>query len=171
MFVDAFAVNARNLRWYFLGLLIVSEGIDIARQRIAKEAVAKTEFLDLGQLSLSRLSNEQFALDHLQALNLGAGYLSESGDYLEAEGDIAPNSVGNDLSQLRRFPDLQALHLRMASLTSLVFAVDLQSLSHLACTPPGTDRHRVMSSAHSQSYRQDRRLRWRGRLNVGLPIR
>ena len=46
-----------------LGLWIVSEGIDIVRQRIAEEAVAKTGFLHLG---LENLPDELSALDHLR---------------------------------------------------------------------------------------------------------
>jgi len=112
----------------------VSEGIDIARRRIAEEAVAKTGSLDLGRLGLEHLPDELFALDHLQTFNLGFGYRSESGDFHLAESDIAPNSLGGDLSQLRHFPDLQALHLTGSSLTSLAFVADLQSLSSLSCS-------------------------------------
>ncbi|MGI9505839.1 MAG: hypothetical protein ACR2RE_22595, partial [Geminicoccaceae bacterium] len=67
----------------------MSEGIDIVRQRIAEEAVAKTGFLHLG---LENLPDELSALDHLQALSRGSVYRSGSGDGFVAESDITPNS-------------------------------------------------------------------------------
>src|SRR5712691_10019918 len=56
------------------------DGLSIARQRISREAEEKTGFLDLGNLALSELPEDLFALKHLRQLNLGWGYLNERGE-------------------------------------------------------------------------------------------
>jgi internalin A len=47
------------------------DGLRIARERIATEAMQRTGFLDLGQLGLVELPSELFKLQHLLRLNLG----------------------------------------------------------------------------------------------------
>ena len=112
----------------------MSEGIDIARARIAEEAVAKTGFLDLGQIGLIHLPDELFALSHLQALNLGRSYPSDDGRYHQAASDIAPNSLSDDLSRLRRLPRLSALYLNTAEINNLAPLQGLESLQSLDCS-------------------------------------
>jgi internalin A len=76
------------------------DGLTIARERIAQEAVAKTGFLDLGRLGLTELPDELFQLKHLRKLNLGFGYFDENRCWEESPS--ARNRVNNGLPKLFR---------------------------------------------------------------------
>ena len=52
------------------------DGLTIARQRIAQEAVERTGFLDLGRLGLSTLPDELLQLKHLRRLKSWGGIFS-----------------------------------------------------------------------------------------------
>lgn len=109
-----------------------SEGLRIARERIAREAEERTGFLDLGRLGLTELPEELFELQHLQRLNLGAAYWDEGGEWQRAAADLAPNEIEASLTALRRLPMLSVLSLRtllpVSSLSALVYLANLQTL-------------------------------------------
>src|SRR3954452_939159 len=96
-----------------------TDGLVIARERIAEGARDRTVFLDLGRLGLAALPEELFALTHLHRLNLGAGFHDDAGEEIEASSDIAPNSVRSDLAQLAMLSDLLELSFRGAALANL----------------------------------------------------
>jgi internalin A len=49
-------------------------GLEIALQRIEKEAQERTDFLDLGRLGLTELPEDLFRLTHLRRLKLGRDF-------------------------------------------------------------------------------------------------
>ncbi|MEM9627049.1 MAG: leucine-rich repeat domain-containing protein [Pseudomonadota bacterium] len=112
----------------------MTAGIDIALARIAEEAVAKTGFLDLGRLGLTRLPDTLFELDHLQALNLGSSYNAEDGAWRQAKSNIAPNSLGDNLSRLSRLLSLRALTCSSTQVSDLTPLSGLASLESLDCS-------------------------------------
>lgn len=90
------------------------EGMQIARRLIAEEAEKQTGSLDLGNLGLTEVPVELFALTHLHGLNLGTGYVDERGEYRESSnGDAAGKN------KLRRLPSAIAdlVHLTTLSLS------------------------------------------------------
>src|SRR3954447_2864712 len=89
-----------------------TDGLVIARERIAEEARDRTGFLDLGRLGLTALPEELFALTHLRRLNLGAYFRDYAGEWIKTHSDIAPNSVGSNLARLGTLPDLVELSLQ-----------------------------------------------------------
>src|SRR4051812_24891751 len=111
-----------------------TDGLVIARERIAEEARDRTGFLDLGRLGLAALPEELFALTHLCRLNLGAWFHDDAGQEIEARSDIAPNSVGSDLAKLVILPDLLELSLCDASLSILYSVARLSGLQSLDCS-------------------------------------
>ena len=62
-----------------------SEGLAIARVRIAEEKEKRTGFLDLGRLGLTELPEELFELECLWGLNLGSWWWDGQGEWHEAE--------------------------------------------------------------------------------------
>ena len=88
------------------------DGLKIARQRIAQEAVERTGFLDLGRLGLTCLPVPLFDLAHLRRLNLGSGMANEEGEWQEAAENISPNDIQSEIGQLARLPGLSALSVR-----------------------------------------------------------
>src|SRR5262245_48564584 len=102
------------------------DGLAIARERISREADAKTGFLDLGGLGLHELPEELFALSHLRRLNLGAGYRDEQGQWHDSASRFPQNDIAAHLGRLAALKSLQCL-----SLFSMAI-VDLTPLNHLA---------------------------------------
>lgn len=111
-----------------------SEGLRIARDRIAREAEEQTGFLDLGMLGLTESPDELFELQHLQRLNLGAGYVDEDGEWQEAADNLAPNDLESSLEQLRRLPNLSDLSVFGCLLSSLTPIAALTNLHSLECS-------------------------------------
>jgi Leucine-rich repeat (LRR) protein len=109
----------------------VQQGValDIARERIAKEAGEKTGELDLRSLGLSDLPDELFALTHLRVLRLG--HSARKVDRAVSP-DWGPNRVGGPkLAGLVRLPKLTALDLSGSggSLEQIAKLAGLKSLS------------------------------------------
>lgn len=61
-----------------------TDGLAIARRRIAEEAQARTASLDLGWLDLRELPEELFALKRLRRLNLGSEMRDESWEWIRS---------------------------------------------------------------------------------------
>ena len=111
------------------------DGLAIARERIAKAAVEKSGFLDLGMLGLTELPEELFRLKHLRRLNLGVGYLDAQGEWQDSITDIdEKNSPGSDLRGLGELNELQSLFLRGAVLSELVGVEGLPNLLEIDCS-------------------------------------
>jgi internalin A len=115
------------------------EGLSIALGRIAREARERTGFLDLGQLGLTELPTELLALTDLRRLGLGAGILGEAGEWCEAVSDIAPNRLDTQLRCLAHLPNLAALSVRGAALTTLAGLAGLNRLQQLDCSETQID--------------------------------
>lgn len=110
------------------------EGLAIARQLIAREAVEKTGFLDLGRLGLVEPPEELFDLKFLRRLNLGGFWWSdEDQDWHEARHSISSNRIGPEWSALERLAALESLECFMAQLTSLKPLAKLTALTSLNC--------------------------------------
>ena len=109
------------------------DGLAIARQRIACEQAEQTGTLDLGMLGLTSLPEDLFELQHLQSLNLGAGWLDTRGDWHEAGANIAANHLGSPVG-LSRLANLQILSTNGCQLGSLTCIANLQTLRVLDCS-------------------------------------
>ena len=109
------------------------EGLKIARERIAREAVEKTGFLDLGRLGLTELPEELFTLTGLRTLNLGDGYVDDSGAWKWAESDLGRNDVQAGRSR-KALMALKFLFLTNTHLADLAWVASLQSLQSLVCS-------------------------------------
>jgi internalin A len=109
-------------------------GLGIARERIAEETRARTGSLDLGMLGLDELPADLFVLTHLRRLNLGDSYFDEEGSRVEAASDIAPNRLDAQLSRLVALPDLDALSVSGAKLTTLTGIAQFGELQSLDCS-------------------------------------
>jgi Leucine-rich repeat (LRR) protein len=96
-----------------------ADGSAIARERIAREALDQTGFLDLGRLGLTSLPEELFRLTHLRRLNLGSGIRDESGQWQQSSADLSPNRIEAFLSSLAQLPELEALSVNGIDLASL----------------------------------------------------
>lgn len=92
-----------------------SEGLTIARARIAREQEKRSGFLDLGNLGLTQWPNELWELAHLTCLNLGVGWTDDSHGFHPAEPGIAyaPNALPPTAAQpaWARLPHLHTLSL------------------------------------------------------------
>src|SRR5215472_15338521 len=108
-------------------------GLTIARERIAEEAHTRTGSLDLGMLGLDELPAELFGLTYLRRLNLGGSYLDEEGRQVDAASEIGPNRLHSQLHRLAVLPDLCALSLSAAALTTLADVAHLRTLQSLNC--------------------------------------
>ncbi len=109
------------------------DGLAIARQRIAREQEEQTGYLDLGMLGLTELPEELFELQHLRALNLGAGWEDDNGEWREACADVAANRFSS-LAGLPELSKLQILSFQRSRLDSLTGAADLHALGSLDCS-------------------------------------
>src|SRR5438477_6896372 len=106
------------------------DGISVARERISQEARARTGFLDLGQLGLSKLPAELFGLTHLRMLNLGSPRIWDSAVF-----DFAPNRLDALFRRLViSFPDIEELSVFGAVLATLEGISALSGLQRLNCS-------------------------------------
>lgn len=120
-----------------------SDGLTIARQRIAQEAQDRTGSLDLGCLGLTKFPEELFQLTHLRRLNLGERTLAaplipfgewmpyEGGVFRDRSGYLAKNDV--ELSVLAALLQLEELSVGGTDLESLVPLADLTQLRAINC--------------------------------------
>src|SRR5258708_13670596 len=107
-----------------------TDGWAIALERIEREAVDQTGFLDLGLLGLTSLPEELFHLTHLRRLNLGLGLMERR----QSSADLSPNRVESFLSFLTELPELQALSVSGTDLANLPPPPLLPQLLHLHCS-------------------------------------
>jgi len=70
-------------------------GLEKALELIAAEAKSRTGFLDLGNLGLTEIPDELFALSHLESLNLGTYYRDNLGNYDESRNKLGPNLLSS----------------------------------------------------------------------------
>jgi Leucine-rich repeat (LRR) protein len=86
---------------------------ELALQLIEENLRTQDPFLDLGNCGLTSLPNALFALTHLEALNLGAGYYDyEKQEWIETKNRKGWNELtSNKLEQLSQIPKLKALFL------------------------------------------------------------
>src|SRR5215510_13628175 len=105
-------------------------GMETARRLIAQEQEKNTGFLDLGNLQLTEVPTEVFALTHLRVLNLGSSYRDERGEYRQSA-----NGYYATLNTLNRLPDrlcaLENLTALSCSRTQVSDLSPLQGLSAL----------------------------------------
>src|SRR5262245_63721461 len=96
-------------------------GMETARRLIAEEQEKKAGFLDLGNLQLTEVPAEVFALTHLRILNLGSGYRDERGEYRQsANGDYETRNTLNRLpDRLCPLENLTALHFTTTQVSAL----------------------------------------------------
>ncbi|HNP52425.1 MAG TPA: hypothetical protein PKJ85_11620, partial [Nitrosomonas nitrosa] len=111
-----------------------TDGIQIARERIAHEADARTGFLDLGRLGLTALPEEIYKLHHLRSLNLGRMFLNEKHAWITSSHDISPNKIRSDLAQLTSVSKLKMLFLGGTDLINLAGLEKLRKLQILDCS-------------------------------------
>ena len=122
-----------------------TDGLAIARRRIALEAEARTGFLDLGQLGLTELPEALFGLTHLRRLNLGAGFSGEGRQQIESKSNIASNTIEQLPRTLRKLTELRALSLSECRLADLEGIAELTALQLLDCS--GTEISNLMPLA------------------------
>src|SRR4029453_19430612 len=110
-------------------------GMETARRLIAEEQEKKTGFLDLGNLQLTEVPAEVFALPHLRVLNLGSSYVDECGEYQQsANGDYETRNTLNRLpDRLCALGNLTALFLVSTQVSDLSPLQGLSALQSLAC--------------------------------------
>ncbi|MDR3514513.1 MAG: COR domain-containing protein [Azospirillaceae bacterium] len=111
-----------------------TDGLTIARRRIANEASHPTGVLDLGQLGLTTLPDALFGLKHLRRLNLGASFIDDDGKWRECDGGIDPNDIQSSLTRLTELPALHALFCRGTAVTDLTPLAGLFALQTLDCS-------------------------------------
>jgi internalin A len=113
------------------------DGESIARLRIVEEAKARTGFLDLGGLGLTRLPPNLFELQHLRVLNLGDGIASDGTGYRREYRSIhitARNRVAHDIGLLAALRDLEVLSVSETDCDTLEPLSALPKLSWLICS-------------------------------------
>jgi internalin A len=108
-----------------------TDGLAIARQRIAQEAKDRTGSLDLGRLGLTNLPDELFRLTHLRRLNLGETTPFEPGLFGQSSAYLPKNRV--ELSALVALPQLEALSVGGTELANLVPLAGLTQLRAINC--------------------------------------
>src|SRR6185437_7682033 len=113
---------------------MTTDGLTIARQRIARETEEKTGFLDLGRLGLSAVPVELLALTHLHRLNLGRAYSDERGQWHESEPELEANSVAGNLGPLADLPVLESLWLVGTDLEDARELAPIANLQSLSCS-------------------------------------
>ncbi|MDB6134344.1 MAG: hypothetical protein JWM59_2587 [Verrucomicrobiales bacterium] len=114
-------------------MLYESEGLKIARERIAKEREERTGFLDLGRLGLQNWPEELWELEHLIELNLGRGWY-KNGDWRKAESDLGQNQPTPKETRWSSFPNLRHLHICGMTWEDLIPLQGLASLQSLDCS-------------------------------------
>src|SRR5208283_2558742 len=111
-----------------------SEGLAIARARIAEEKGKRTGFLDLGRLGLTGLPEELFELESLWGLNWGSWWRDGQDKVHEAASDLAPNQHAHQLIHLQRFPGLRLLSVPQTDINVLGPLAGLSELQSLNCS-------------------------------------
>ncbi|MCW2284841.1 internalin A [Rhodoblastus acidophilus] len=101
------------------------DGREIARERIAREAEARTGTLDLAGLGLTEIPAEIGGLTHLRELDIGA-IVGENDDYHE--------SNISDLAPLSRLTTLQSLDCWSTQVVDLAPLAGLTALRSLDCS-------------------------------------
>jgi internalin A len=111
-------------------------GMETARRLIAEEQEKKAGFLDLGNLQLTEVPAEVFALTHLRVLNLGSGYRNEHGEYRQSAngGDATRNTLNRLPDRLCALGNLTALYLASTQVSDLSPLQGLSALQSLACS-------------------------------------
>src|SRR5271170_119591 len=106
------------------------DGLEIARQRIAKEARERTGTLDLNGLGLEKIPSEVAGLTHLRELVLKGQYREKVANDAGQSFAGRPNQIA-DLVPLARLTALQSLYCstQVADLAPLAALTALQSLS------------------------------------------
>lgn len=116
------------------------DGMEIARERIAKEAEEKTGFLDLGCLALSELPDELFDLQHVKHLNLGSSF--EVGEMSPSSGsgkhtiNDSNEFSARTMERVAALPALEGLyleHVKISNLSALSGMKRLQALNIEDC--------------------------------------
>jgi len=103
-----------------------SEGLRIARERIAEEGRKKTGSLDLSKLGLVELPAEMFALRHLRSLVLGRYDWKQRGEDDAIEGQLAR------IGELSELEELSMAHTDLRNLSPLVGLKNLVSFDCLS---------------------------------------
>ena len=111
-------------------------GMETARRLIAEEQEKKAGLLDLGNLQLTEVPAEVFALTHLRVLNLGSSYVDERGEYQQsANGDYETCNTLNRLpDRLCALGNLTALFLVSTQVSDLSPLQGLSALQSLDCS-------------------------------------
>jgi len=110
-----------------------SDGLALARQRVAEEARHASGILDLGRLGLHDLPEELFALSQLRVLCLGDGYRRADGAWIEARSDGPPNRLDHKLPKLAALPALRELSLAGTGLGDAATLTGLGLVEVLDC--------------------------------------
>jgi internalin A len=114
---------------------MAEDGLEIALERIAREAEEKTGILDLGYLGLTELPEELFALKHLRRVNFGMWSYDEGGNHSEAKSSIRRNSLR--FERIGELPELRSVSLNATDFstnTPLKGFERLKKLEKLYCT-------------------------------------
>ena len=115
----------------------MSDGFDgerIAEERVAEAARTGQDWLDLGNLGLTRLPEGLFRLTGLQRLNLGISRtLSADGWDDDWSRPKRPNSIAFCLERLKDLPDLTDLAIDNTGCNDLSVVIPLRVLTRLSC--------------------------------------
>jgi Leucine-rich repeat (LRR) protein len=110
-----------------------TEGLAIARERIALEKKLRAGFLDLGQLGLEAWPEELWELEHLNGLNLGSGWSDADGNWHSAASDSGGNNVPPQQARWEKLPHLRLLSFSSTALQDLDWVPRLPALQSLNC--------------------------------------
>ncbi|POZ52408.1 leucine-rich repeat domain-containing protein [Methylovulum psychrotolerans] len=123
-----------------------TEGLRIARERIAQEAEQRSGFLDLGMLGLRALPEELFSLRHLRGVNLGYGYIDQiDGEWQDASGIDSDNILENSLTGIGALVELENLSLCGIAIHDLSALSGLAALQTLHCSDTAVSDLSVLS--------------------------
>ncbi len=108
----------------------MTTGMDKARQLIRENLEKQEKFLDLGNLGLTELPEELWALEHLEGLNLGDGY-GKDGQYQSSINLGAFNQIAEISSSIKRLQNLHTLGLSINRIHNISFLSNLPQLRNL----------------------------------------
>src|ERR1041385_170851 len=111
--------------------MLLEDGVKIAIDRIAREAIDKTGFLDLGRLGLIELPTEMLDLQHLRVLNLGGNYRDSDGEWHLTEASIGDNKIEANIPRLVELKELSTLYVANTELSNLAPIANLSKLRSL----------------------------------------
>ncbi|MBI5817585.1 MAG: leucine-rich repeat domain-containing protein, partial [Verrucomicrobia bacterium] len=109
------------------------DGMLTARRLIAEEREKKTGFLDLGELGLSELPSELFALTHLRVLNLGNFFTDEKGKWNWSSNREGTNTIPILPDGLKYLSSLILLSISQTQVSDLSPLKGLSSLKSVNC--------------------------------------